>query len=576
MVEKLLLGSPDGRKGIGYTIEAFVAILTLFVFAVGSIQTTASPDWNGFQAEVSAKDIGYVLHKTGKMERLLERGETGSIQTAASALTSDRLQFSGTVKGLPIGEKRIGFHVLDNKIHDFNPKTASSLGDSCYSDKSDNDLEEIDSEEPVKRTQNKKHGVYLYIADTDPDIPGGFNSETDYDSIWVDNSTRCQFSAAEGPFYKDEFLFWGDSSDGTPDMNYDLKNISNNGNKLTVYEAEQPVNFRNTMRENVNGISAETRFDTFNFSTNDLSVYDALIFRRKESLDLIESRQERVMDYLEDHSVLFLMNLEQNDLDNGFMSKTGMEWRELDWTEKPSGANFSEAHASRKTENLFLGQKGDRQSVSLLPGGNISSGSKLVYPWHGKYNTDQWNATNMSMETVSPMELLEGVPESGCENYRKGNFSFPDDDYFAYSSELGDCSEGIWGLSIDLDQNGVIDSNEKTYVNGDRMEVGGRSYRVKIHSGSEAEFVYAESDKIELVNYKTEFPLQNINQFARAGYRDSYSDEDRKLLVSVLYQLSGTQNNFGPSTSSEISTTVVGSVKNKVYMPYRLDMRWRR
>ncbi|MFB6213591.1 MAG: hypothetical protein ABEJ07_03460 [Candidatus Nanohaloarchaea archaeon] len=570
----------DRSKGIGYSVEAFVAILTLFVFAIGSLQSPPSHDWSRFQGEVAAKDITYVLQKTGNMDAFLQRGETGSLRTAASTLAQGRLEASGSVQNLPIGEKVVGFHVLQTGIHDIRARTATSLGDRCATS---NDLEEINSENDVMRTVSERHGVHLYVADIDPSVPGGFNGEEDYDAVWVDNGTRCQFSAAEGPILEDRFYWWGNRSDAETDLHYDLKDISKDGEKLLVYEAEQPARFRTTIRKNINGIRTDTGVDTFNFSTTDLSDYDTLVFRREASLDLINAdsdREQRVMEYLDDGSALFLVDLEESDLSSGFMARTGLRWKDPGWTLRPFGASFSETPRSRRAENLFLGQSGSKNAVDMLPGGNITSGQGLAYARSARLRTDNWNATDMSMTTDSAPP--PGVPESGCGNYRQGSFPFPGSTYDGWSSELGDCSdaEEVWALSLDTSGNGRIEQDEKTYANGDTLTVEDRKYTAKIYPASGscspgecAEFVYAGSDRIEIVNSRTEFEDTNIERFARAGYETSYSEEDRKLLTSVLYWLNGEQNSFG-QVNGRISTTSVGGIKNQVYMPYRIDMRW--
>lgn len=576
-----LSGSGDS-KGVGYTIEAFLAVLTLAIFTFGSLQSPPTQNWNRFQGKIAAKDVGYVLQSTGNMEGFLERGETGSMRTVASTLIQNRMKVSGTVANLPIGKKRTAFHVLIDRIHDFNPQSASSLGDEC---ESRGDLEEIESQYDILRTQNERHGVYLYLADSDPEVPGGFNSEKDYDSLWVDNKTRCQFSASEGPYYQEQFFMWGNKSDGIPDLHYDFKNISDNGDKLLVYEAEQPVRFKKMLKKDVNGIETRNSVDTFNFSTGNLESYDTLVFRRRGSLNLVNNdadKEKRLMDYLKDDSALFLMNLQKSDLSTGFMARTGLKWKGLGWSEKPSGTSFTDGETSGRVENLFLGQSGNPGSVTMLPGGNITGKIPLVFAEKGEYITDDWNATNMSMDVDN--NPPPGVAESECGNYREGRFEFPDDDYKVWSSELGDCTDAseVWGLSIDLDKNGQIEKDEKTFVNGDTLYVDDRIYATKIYpasgdcsTGECAEFIYVGEERIEIINAATSFKDSPIGRFGRADYQDTYSLEERKLLTAVLYWLNGKQNSFGKS-SGGISTTSVGGIKNQVYIPYSVSMRWER
>ncbi|MFB6190324.1 MAG: hypothetical protein ABEJ91_02015 [Candidatus Nanohaloarchaea archaeon] len=572
----------ERQKGIGYTIEAFIAVLTLFIFAVGSFQAPAGQDWNRFQAEVAARDIGYVLQETGNTEAFLERGETGSFQTAVSALTQDRLTVSGDVINLPIGEKSIGFHVLDRDIHTFNPQTVSSLGDTCAAR---GDLEEIDHEYEIKRTQDERHGVYLYLADSDPESAGGSTGTMDYDSLWVDNGTRCQFSSAEGPYLQENFFWWGNSSDSEPDLHYDFKNISSDGSKMVAYEAEQPVQFQEQLQQPVNGVDTDVSVNTFNFSSPNIESYDTLVFREHGALAEINAsseKEERLVDYLKEGSALFLVDLTESNLDSGFMSRTGLSWKDLPFTTTPSGASFTDQPQSSRVENLFLGQSGTGTAVDLPPGGKIESGNmQLVNAMNGRYETDEWNATNMSMDPDPNPPA--GVAESSCGNYRHGVFEFPGNDYDAWSSEIGNCAddEHIYALSIDLDDDSTIEENEKTFVNGDELVVNDRKYVARIYpdtlpgcsAGECVEFIYLGTPRVEIVNSRTRFEGTDIGRFARASYESSYSSADRKLLAAVIFWLSDQENSFGVS-SSGITTTAVGGIKNGVYMPYRIDLRW--
>ncbi|MFB6147708.1 MAG: hypothetical protein ABEJ66_02380, partial [Candidatus Nanohaloarchaea archaeon] len=426
---------------------------------------------------------------------------------------------------------------------------------------------------------------YLYVADSDPQV-AGTDSNTDYDSVWVDNGTRCQFSSSEGPYYQEEFFRWGNTSDSEPDMYYDLENITSSG-KLVLYQADQPVRFRNVLKGEVNGIETSVTVDTFNFSTAELGGYGTIVFRQDESLSYIGNRQERMMDYIEENAALFLMNLSENDLDSGFMDRTGLRWKGLETTSPISGVRFTDTGGSGRVENLFLGQSGSRSSVTLLPGGTIDSReTRLVLAQNGRYRTDMWNATNMSMEEVD--NPPPGVAESDCGNYTYGTFEFPSKDLEAWGSELGNPSAGtctdsqeIWGVSLDRNDDGTIDSDEKTFVPGDTVKVNGREYALKIYpatgsciEGGCMEFIYSGSRYIEVVNARTYFPGQDIGRFARMSYEQSYSLQDRKLVSAVIYWLGGRQNSFGGS-SGTISTTAVGGVKNTVYMPYRVNLRWR-
>jgi len=471
---------------------------------------------------------------------------------------------------LPLGEKHIGFHVLDSQIEYPAIDTVSNLGDTCHSN---GELSEISSEEEILRTENEKYGVHLYIGDNDPDVPGGFDGEENYDAIWVDNGTECLFSPADGPFYKDEFFRWGGASNYGG--YYDFKDISDGNQNLILYDANQTVRFRDTMKQEVNGISTDVRFDTFNFSSQDLAIYDTIVFRERDALTEIETdsdKEDRVIEYLQDGSALFLAQLQDYDFDPGkFMHKTGMDWKDLPEDTSPSGASFSDTKVSKDIENRFLGQNGVPGSVSLQHGGKVRSGREVVHS--GTYDRSNWDAGGSVTTDSSPPPGIE----SPCDEYYSADDTF-DESGNTYSLHLyqSNCTDDIWLGAIDLDGDDSIEGKEGSYLNGEVTEIDGARYKVSIDGGSSLEFNYEGPEEIEIVNYRTEFRDRNIDQFARADFEDSYSEDDRKLLAAVVYQLSSERNSFGSDDSAPITTTVIGSVDNSVYMPYRLNMRWNR
>jgi len=191
--------------------------------------------------------------KTDRRSKLYfeKRQHTGSLETAVSTITEDELAVSGTVENLPLNDASIGFtstnHAGLQERHT-DPIRDVVNGDRCYGD-----LEEIEQQTgtSIKRTEDPgdHDGVVLYLADTDPQVSGGTNSEIDYDTLYVDNQTRCQFSASEGPFYNDEFFRWNTSVSGAYEY-YDLKNIDGDSNQLTYYNATLPFQVKKNRWEN--------------------------------------------------------------------------------------------------------------------------------------------------------------------------------------------------------------------------------------------------------------------------------------------------------------------------------------
>lgn len=565
------------RRGVGYIIESFVAAVTVFVFVAGGAQTPAAQDWQAFQHEVESQDLTYVLEDTGHVESFLKRSETGSIRTAASSLSGRPV--SGSVENLPIQPSTIGFHVRKANIH--RPGTTPVTGCS-------GDLEEIDSEHPVREVSDApaNYSVKLYLADSDPGTTGGFNGEMDYDTVWVDNGTECQFPATQGPFFQDQFIYWGNSTDSNPADHFEIARVTGDGSSIILYNVSQVVRFRKTLGEPVNGIDTPTSVDSFNLSADSLEVYDVLVFRQRSTLDEIDRDRQRIMDYMETGSVLLLMNLtrsgEHSIAGSEFLSRSGLEWVGLPWSSRPSGVAFSSSGESQRVNTLFRAQGGRKPAVKMVPGGNVSSsnsptmndGPKLVFSQSGRYLTDRWNASSHSMEEEN--DVPEGAPESSCGNHRSATFSFPSGDYYVLNTELGDCN-GVWGLSIDRNGDGDLeDSGEGPFLEGDRLELGARIYssRPMESTVDAAEFVYEGSRRIETVNYRTEFESRNIKRFARAPFRPGYSRQERMLVSSVIYWLMGDETGFGEASSQGLSTSAVGSVNGKTFMPYELQLGW--
>ena len=115
----------------------------------------------------------------------------------------------------------------------------------------------------------------------------------------------------------------------------------------------------------------------------------------------------------------------------------------------------------------------------------------------------------------------------------------------------------------------------------DLQKIEGRKYvvRTKPSSGSlpegqAAEFAFTENSNIELVNYRTSFEGFKGKKLARMAYKDSYSEDERKLIASIIYWLAEDSRQFGSIETTSGATTVYGSITENTYMPYRLSLRW--
>jgi len=593
--------SEQKRKGIGYMIEGIIASVTLFIFAFGQTPAEPSQDWSTFQDEIAASDLSYTLKQTGDLNFILKRQHTGSLETAVSTITEDELAVSGTVENLPLNDASIGFtstnHAGLQERHT-DPIRDVVNGDRCYGD-----LEEIEQQTgtSIKRTEDPgdHDGVVLYLADTDPQVSGGTNSEIDYDTLYVDNQTRCQFSASEGPFYNDEFFRWNTSVSGAYEY-YDLKNIDGDSNQLTYYNATLPFQVKKQMGKPINSIETTQTINTFNLDTANLNVYDLIVIWREQAIEYINAnpdREQKIVDFMRNNPVLVISNLSKANVENGFIADTGLKWVDLSYSEDPNNYQFSNSQISRKLETYFEGSNGEILDLDLPTGGKIASSNSesitqddpILYARDGNYITDPWNGTNYSMEQVDP-DTINGKPESTCYNsgpssaLTKGTFSFPDNssdsdiEYNVINAQMGttgNCGV-VRSLSIDLDNDGIYtEEGEGPFFSGERIILESKSYTIDATSSNSAEFVFSGNSNPEIVNYRSSFEGFRGDRLARLAYQEDYSEDSMKLISSTAYWLLGDTTQFGNRDESSVSTTVLGSINQNVYMPYKVSLRWR-
>ncbi|WP_414838172.1 hypothetical protein ACK3SF_02110 [Candidatus Nanosalina sp. VS9-1] len=567
------------RAGAGYSIEAILAALILFTFAMNAVQVPDSKDWSGLQREIAARDISFVLKETGDLETFLKNSDTGALRTAATTLSDTDISVSGTVENLPINEMRVGFHKMPDKIF-WNQTVEVQADDFCYGD-----LEEIQdrSETEIRRTANStgtmedKYGVRLYFADNDPSIPGGFNGETDYDSIYVDNGTRCVFRTEEGPYYNDEIFYWGNRTDDRPGNFFDFKRYDNTLHRFNFFQADNAVRFRKTLEKPVNGIKTRTAVNTFNFTTRGLKDLDILVFSESESLEKIQENDQKFKEFAREGSALFLMNLTQSDMNYDIMQDIGFEWFDLPYTNNPSeyDETFSDYEDSEEIETYFRGLEGDISKVSMGPGGKVISGQAftatsredLLFARNTGYDTSDLDGDILFGDSWTEINTGEACRDTQTtfqiymEAYEVRNIDL--------SRDSGNCGQ-IRGLMVREDGEW-----RGPFLEDEVIRIDGRRYVPRIESSGSARLVFAGSSKVELVNHREVFENMTGQKIARAAYEKNYSDSDRELLATVMYWLRGDTVRFeGGAGATSLSTTIPGGISENVYMPYKVKMRW--
>lgn len=503
------------RKGVGYMIEVIAALLVMFTFIIGNTPSEPATDWSVFQKEIAAQDITYTLEKTGDINSFVRNSERGSLATAGETLSRREVELSGSIENIPISTQTVGFHTRPVNRLNASLDTVENLNDQCYQD---DDLEELDSEYDKLRTENSKAGAYIYVTDTDPSISGDTNDEKDYDTIWVDNGTRCQFSSSEGPYYIDDFIYWGDGSGG---HHWDINEIYDSDRRLELFNATQIVRMRPELESRLNGVDTGVTVDTAATEKEDLDSYDILVFREQETLEtgVLNSEKNKIQEFLSRGSILLMMDLNRehfydsndNPKDN-FITDTGLKWVDLPYRttyrDDPGdniGGQYGLNSDAEELETYFRGKDGETGKLNLTPGGNItSSNSKnfknsepLLSTAKGSYRTIAWNSSNSSMEPVDPT-TVDGYPSTACveegttdRNLTLGTFEFQDYqsgdtvEYKVLNTKLGEdkqfCRDNdVRALNLDLSKDGEeppdIISSEYYYNEGDKESQWSEGY----------------------------------------------------------------------------------------------------
>lgn len=562
------------RKGAGYSIEVVLAAVILFTFAYGAIQIPEQKDWSNFQREVAARDITFALKETGDINNALRNSNPEAMASAIGTISKQDLKVSGNVENLPLNQLSLGFHTMPSEIH-MNFTEPIQPGDTC-----EGGLNEIkaDSEHPILKTNTSqflenKHGVRLYFGDTDIRNAGGYNGKVDYDALWVDNGTRCVFNASEGPYLTDEIFMWGNTSDSDPDNYYEFKDFNLSQNRFTVYRADQAFQFKKSLNKPLNGINTDTAVDTFNFSSPDQEEFNVVIFQKNESLSRISTYRSNFNSIISNSSVLFLMNLSEQDLQHDFMQDIGFKWMDAGYTSSPSDyqATFSDYSSSEGIQTYFQGLGGSTDKVSLSPGGKVissqgttrTSRDDLLYARNTAYDTSSLDGKEIGSDAN-----IGGA----CGDDTQATFEFPGGNHEVRILDLagtGSCDQRR-GVKIRIDGEW-----KGPYLENERIIVNNRSYFPDIADETTATFKFAGSQKVELVNHRKVLERMTGGRVARAAYQEDYSQSDIKMLSSVVYWLRGDQVSFeGTGGSSALVTDLIGGIDENIFIPYKLQLRW--
>ena len=593
-------------KGIGYALEAIMATIILILFAVGAVEVTSpDQDWSEYQRQVAAQDLTYSMQVSGKLEGFASRGEMGSFQEAVNTISDRDLEVSGSISDLPMYELSIAYFVRpDNRAsQDIRPVQSS---DSCYGELSELQRSFDDPDDPIYKTTGSlpnKYNVTLYFGNTNPTgTPSGVDQ---YDTLWVDNGTRCQFTDEDGPVYFDEMFFWGDSDDESyPEDYYVFKNSSvnpDNPGEASLYLSTQGEAVKSVMDEGINGVETDIEFDAVNFRDIEDEEYDVVLFGERESLSEINDPVNR--DILEEHlissSALFLMNPIKSDMDSGFLSDANFEWMDTGYEGSYSGGftstTFSRQSDSALLETYYRGQGANPADLELRPPGKVVSNSsqrvepgRTFYSPTEEYDYSEWDRSVHGFTQVDPSSV-GGEPSSSCYSGGSTSSSLTEAENVGFegrtgvdvlNAEIGSCT-GDRAVKLDLDGDG--DYSGDLYLNGEAFALGGIQYYVDIEGscpshedGECVDFIAAGNGAVELLPHTTNYDSFNgRGRVALIGYESEYSREQNQRIASIIHWMTGSTNNFeGLEDPEGINTVARGSVFKEVYMPYQIDFRW--
>lgn len=601
-------------KGLGYALEAIVAMLTIVLFSLGALQISGpEQDWSNYQREVAAHDLTYSMEATGHTEAFMKRSETGSLQTAMTTISDRDMEVSGLLSQLPVNELRVGYYTLtdDRETQSLETVDSSDPNDPCAGD-----LQELRdfSSEPIIKTEGGLESVYnvtLYFGNTNSTSstlrPG-------YDALWVDNGTECQFGADEGPYYLDEIFFWGDKDTSFGNDYYDFKSIEwddgTDSGTAEFYNATQPVNLTNSMMPGPNNIRTDISMDMVNASGLESETFDIAVFRNRTSLTEVINDYDLMQDLIQEGSVMFMMDLNQGDITSyDFIDNTGISWIDLGYQGSYSGgpakASFSTDSDSIKVDTYYTGLEGSDDFKMSPPGKVISNTSgdlrpsRTIYSNTERYDSSAWqrNETDMTNLTDHPDK-----PDSQCyTNYdssmehplTEGKIDFPDGNTVGVlSAKLGRntqaCNNLIErGLKFDFDNNGDYESD--LYLNGENVEISGVEYFIEANvdpsTNSDCDYwgdcvnfipsIRESGDYVELMVTRERFQDMGGNRFALTGYQDSYSKDQNKAIASTMFWLAQTEQTFeGRENPGNIDSRSFGSIDGPTYLPYTLNLRW--
>lgn len=573
-------------KGFGYIIEGFASGIMLLLFLGGALLAyqPSATDWVDYRTEVSANDLSYVSEVTGDVERLVDDGETGSLETLYRSYSSGETSVETVEHDFLTEPLTAGIYVPEADRHTVSLTEVQS-GDRCHGELSEIEADDIFRTEAGSGSLEDEHGVRLYIAEN-PDSLEEFSS-MDY-GIYVDNGTECNFATEDGPFLKEEMFFWGDRTNDEGSSYYEIPRIDTDNEEMDAWETELAGEIRERARRS--GYRNQgMMFDGFNQTElQETLPYDIVVFHGNEQIEVMDNNPIEIERILQSSVVVLVADIEEDDLDSGFLSNTGLRWVDLD-TPSDTTARFSDSVEGVRM-NQHFNSVGCYSCGALEkePGGTVSSSSgnyidaedqRLVL--QNIYDTSDWDAGAVLNEDEDADE--DNLLESECDpGHWSGDIEFAEEgseteELTVYSTELGldetDCNNE-YAVQIDFEGNGELSD---PILEQGGVEIFDREYVVDVTGGEDVEFSYAGDSTVELVNYREQFSERDIEGFARVGNITENGElggetgENLVMLTALLFEM-------GRSPSSGTSDAGVQTFESGISddVPYSYSTRWDR
>lgn len=575
-------------KGFGYIIEGFASGVMLLLFLGGAFLAYEAPatDWVDYRTEVSANDIGYVSQTSGDLDPLIEDGESRSIDSLFRGYTSAEMDVRSAHHNFPTGLTTIGVYVPEDD------RQTISLTEQQSGDKCDGQLSELNSEtDTILRTEDlagsieREHGTRLYLVQQDSGIGSGAGDDSP-NTVYVDNGTSCQFATEDGPFLEEEMFFWGDRENDNSSSYYEVQSVNFADEEMEVWETELSGELSQRARRS-DYRNQGMRFDGFNQSQLQSSLpYDIVVFHGNETIEIMDNNLMDINRILQSSPVVLVADIEEDDLDSGFLSTTGLRWVDLDMSSDHT-VEFPDTVEGTGMEAYFdsVGCYSCDQ-LELNPGGKVSSSTDSYLTYENQhlvleegYDVSEWNLDGDLSPDFNADE--EGLIESGCnQNHWSGDLTFPEEvsteALTVFSTQLGlddeDCDDD-YAIQIDKNGDGVLGD---PVLDQGTVEVNNREYVVSVNE-DDVEFTYVGESTVEAVNYRDRFPDTDIEGFARIGNLTENGElggetgENLVIMTALLFEL-GRSSESG-SVDSEVQKIHSG-LSNDV--PYFFRTRWER